>query len=526
MAASSSSLVDIGDPSHPFAHITQQNHKSPFLSLPLEIRLMIYEFAVAVNKPVRPRQVTARSNKFVWDPPLDQFPNRSVLRLEEGKSLVVGPLSRTCRSIYQELEKTPVFYRVNSFEFYYAPDLHAFLAAILPKRLALIRTIRLIPGTRPNLPVESWGAELHPRTPNYQRTRNRAAEITHILTLLTQCKDLRELSLILQQDQYGDMVNQAYGWDKLAAYFSYGTPAFINMNGFDIFMRLASDGEEFQLKKALDHPDLTQSFVAKNILSTIVHGLDERKKAFALKAKALKAKAQEGESYEEIDLRPQWFKDMENQTAIEAAIIAAPVDFTGENRIAQDLHQIMSNRVSSRTRRKGQSVDSMGVLRREEPKYNLDGLLTWWYSHVTGIRWSDSRDVELELNYPGRTPESSWESFYVLPKDRHGEQSIINFFKGVLKERHIDVEATLQRVRSIPSPLDIAKLAGGLNQYIGKDTMYGEKTSQTVKKGRIRAWTHCDDQWNQYIVKLEMLVDKRKKEATKAASKATKKTAK
>ncbi|KAI1647753.1 uncharacterized protein F4817DRAFT_365195 [Daldinia loculata] len=517
MAASSSSLINIGDPNHIYAVLTQENHHdSPlFKNIPIEIRLIIYEYAVAIDKPVRPRQMAPRSNKFVWGKTDNDGRSRftGVVLKSDEEPLVVVSLSRTCRSIYRELEDHPVFYRVNRFEFDFAQDLHTFLAAILPKRLAMIRTIRLITGEALNPWAEDWGGQVRPAPHVALQPHNRPPNnhINHILTLLSRCDDLRELSLVLHQNvDFGGMESKLYGWDTLAD-GSHEAPAFINLPIFDVFMRFSLYGEEFHLKKALGRSELQQGPQARNYLSAIVRGLDARKKAFALK----------GKSDEEKDNHPQWLKDMANRAAINAAIRAAPVDFTGGNRIAQDMH-LMSDTVSSRTRRKGQVVNSFGVVHREVPKYTADGQVAWTYLKVTGIRWNDSGELELQLLWedPTRDRYDSWASFHAFPKDRQGEENIIRFFRNTATGLYRDVEAHLREVHSIPSPSDVAKFAGGLNHFLDKDTMFAE-TTQTVRQRRIHIWNHWIKRWDRYVARLEKELDKKKKEAAKAAAAAT-----
>ncbi|KAI0130998.1 hypothetical protein F4814DRAFT_445140 [Daldinia grandis] len=538
MAASSSSYINIGDPNHPFAHITQQNHGSIlFKNIPLEIRLMIYEFAVAVDEPVQPRQVAPRSNKFIWDGSIryGNLPAGNGSGMKD-EPLVVVSLSQACRSIYRELEDNPVFYRVNKFEFCFSPDLHAFLAAIRPKRLAMISSIRLLPWGLNGSCRDTWDGT-HPVMYKAQDNRRQVPSYGHILALLTRCKDLKEVSLILLQDHYGDMYGVILGWDEVAS-GSHEAPAFINLPFFNVKMRIYPDGEELQLKEALRHPGFHQDDMSAPLLSAVSHGLEKRKKALAQKreeASAQKSKRDEerrkrGEekdkSEEEGGNHPKWLKevkwmeDLANETSINAALVAAPVDFTGGNRVAQDLH-LVSDSVSSRTRSKDKFVDPVGVIHREVAKYTTDGQFTWEYDEVLGIRWNDSGDAELHISWahPGKGPISSWESFFAIPRDGLGEYRILSFFQTTMSWGYKDLEAHLRRIRSIPSPLEIANLAGGFDQYIGKDTTYRQngKIIHTLIRRRTRSWAHWAQRWDRYTARLENELNKKKKEAASAA---------
>jgi hypothetical protein len=141
-------LLELGDPSHPKVLVTRKNASAILMRIPLEVslvtaahdcgnhktlvadhcpqvRLMIYEYSVALEESVSPRQLAPRSNKFTWGR-IDH--SAAVLRMP----LVVSALVHICRQAYHELRKTPVFYRVNSFKFLFPYDLLAFLAAITP----------------------------------------------------------------------------------------------------------------------------------------------------------------------------------------------------------------------------------------------------------------------------------------------------------------------------------------------------------------------------------------------------------
>ncbi|OTA99452.1 hypothetical protein M426DRAFT_256112 [Hypoxylon sp. CI-4A] len=190
--ASSGGIVDLGDQSHPNYQLSKLNGESSAflgggrLGLPKEVRRMIYELAVFVDKPIRPRQVQAGSNKFHWN------------SKGEGQLATVS-LARTCRTMYAEMEHWCPFYRVNTFEFSDTIDgLHPFLAAITPQRREEIRCITLSVDSLPSF------FNRHPwtfRNPFHWRRRHDTA-YEDVLVLLSQCKDLHSHKLLLTMDLY------------------------------------------------------------------------------------------------------------------------------------------------------------------------------------------------------------------------------------------------------------------------------------------------------------------------------------
>lgn len=152
---------------------------------------MIFEFAVKLDKPVTPRQITGHSNKFTWGdrkqvPVHDHPGNRDyVWECQENTRLAVVPLNLTCKQFYEELRDYPVFYRINDFQFE-VEDLVPYLAAITPGRRSAIQNITVTGGCKP-------------------KSRRSVALHKHAITLLSQCSALRnvqpgKLARSLQKD--------------------------------------------------------------------------------------------------------------------------------------------------------------------------------------------------------------------------------------------------------------------------------------------------------------------------------------
>ncbi|KAH8194496.1 hypothetical protein TruAng_011334 [Truncatella angustata] len=156
--------------------------RSLLCAIPVEVRLMIFEFAVTLDKPVTPRQITQHSNKFTWGDrkqvPVHNHPgnNDYVWECQEDDRPAIVSLSLTCKQFYDELRRYPVFYRVNQFQFE-LEDLVAYLAAITPERCNMIQNIVLTGLGSSSLP----------------KSKRSAALQKHALVLLSQCRSLRNV---------------------------------------------------------------------------------------------------------------------------------------------------------------------------------------------------------------------------------------------------------------------------------------------------------------------------------------------
>ncbi|RYP80301.1 hypothetical protein DL769_002535 [Monosporascus sp. CRB-8-3] len=114
-----------------------KNRKQRLLSLPAEMRFMIYEHAVMEHLPIYPMQVAEGSNKFIWGRcrKVRENGREGGSALEPaGKAPTVTQLARTSRQIYLDLAADPLFYRSNTFSFRDPNQLHFFLAALTPSR--------------------------------------------------------------------------------------------------------------------------------------------------------------------------------------------------------------------------------------------------------------------------------------------------------------------------------------------------------------------------------------------------------
>jgi hypothetical protein len=119
----------------------EHQNRCYLIDLPREVKAMIWTLAIRLSTPIRPRQVERGSNKFwpywsTWDP--------TVLTLDETlvrQPLAAVSLSKTCKTIYNDVASSHLFYRINDFDFRSADVMLRYLVAITPARAGAIRSI-------------------------------------------------------------------------------------------------------------------------------------------------------------------------------------------------------------------------------------------------------------------------------------------------------------------------------------------------------------------------------------------------
>jgi hypothetical protein len=117
---------------------TKKNNKASFLTLPVEIRLLIYDLLLI-----------ARS----WDQPLEPGRRWTSLDGRQKYSLITSigtGILQTCRQIYHEAN--PIFYSKNSFLFYDPVKALRFIEQIGPVNLKLIKELDIPIGYDGRIP--------------------------------------------------------------------------------------------------------------------------------------------------------------------------------------------------------------------------------------------------------------------------------------------------------------------------------------------------------------------------------------
>ncbi|KAI0884937.1 uncharacterized protein GGS22DRAFT_189152 [Annulohypoxylon maeteangense] len=502
------SIVEFPAADDPLAHQASKNDELYFFMLPLEIRLMIYEYVVAVAKPILPEQVTKRANKF--------FPSQSILfpaiaYRNSNDPLDVISLARVCRRIYHELEKFPVFYRVNTFCFECFEDLHVFLSAITPKRREMIRYITLFIYSqsqsklnifRPNFP--EWAFIPHHRPSGHTKT--------FLMSLLTQCKDLKELRLILNH-----RVSAAHM--MALSRVPIDRPSAWNLPY--IRVRTGILPEDFMFGDAYNIPSL----VIRHVHNT---GVADQERLRAMKQFNMKMFERRNLVNPTEDEFPSWYVRLGSKDLVEEAIGAANIDFPGELRKSQNRFDHTIGPVSSRTRRKNTTLNpSTGALTRELPKYGADGVAVQWNYTVIGVRRDDYLGMECNLEYwtPTKDLGTSWETVDKVVTTPSGHTNLSRFYLSILRKFKYkvprDPKANLQELDSMPSPDDVFKTLGGLKRVV--NVAYKDKAPSSHNKC-LNNWAKVMEKWKSTVEKLEKEVAaEAEREAKKEAKKEVKK---
>ncbi|KAI0837427.1 hypothetical protein F5Y06DRAFT_304790 [Hypoxylon sp. FL0890] len=460
---------------------TEGNKLPPFLRLPIEIRIMIYEWAVAVEEPIQVKQITRRSNKFVWGKCEKEWrPGmRWILHNLEEQPLAVVSLNRTCRQIYQDLERWPVFYRVNILHFSHPIHLSVFLAAITPQRRKMIRRIQVdLTRNEYSFPHE------HP----WLRPVRHPLSLLHSLALLSQCKDLRKLSVLLD-----------FRWEyKLKDYLGctnaqHDIPSPWNLPCFLPHMLLPGR-QVFVLGSPIPPQCMSQiRWLPVNMQDTI----------FQMNRDML-ARGHVGQLRHWLRERqwPKWFTDLDTPSIVSEAITAQQLDFPGENRIARDLFQNTVGSISSRTRRKGREFNpSLGILHSEMPKYGAGGELAWQWSDILGIRWNDVFGPEFELRFDQpQGPVTSWEPLRAMWTEG-AEYKVRHYYYDLLKGTS-PPDILFRQMQGIPSPglvfesiVDV--FSGNLTEAFGTENA----RCREVAIGK--SFNHLEKRWQSRLSKLE-----------------------
>ncbi|KAM0808751.1 hypothetical protein AB5N19_09094 [Seiridium cardinale] len=493
-------LLAIDDPAHEnFATKTADNARVAFLKkLPLEIRVTIYEYALAEDKPVTPNQATLRSNKFVSQP--DSTANRLGLRkMPEKHDLFVSRLKIACRQFYFELESYPVFYRVNSFQFSYMKTLLQFLSAITPQRRSFIRHI-VFRASIDDMPLWFPYQSATARHPSY---RSDAELHRHATTMLHQCQDLRsfEVQLIVWQAHRSDVTLSSLITSILDGCIRYANHKEGNHQEGEFsgiwtlpsirpILKSPSSWyrEEIPPQFAVDlaDPNGSQQPHFEPWISNAAIRILTRNASEAV-----------------VSLR----KHLSNpnnrvrisESQVRDAITASEVDFPGEDRILQDRFHNTTGAVSTRTRQKcnTDSVNSLGVINRVQSKYNAEGILTWDSFHIHGLRWNNSI-IECHVSlvdYAGRLDSDSlsWEILESVLTPT-GKEKVYSWYAILSSFVYWSDPARAQEIASQPKPQDVMKI---INEQSSDWRIENPKHHKSWVK-----------RWNAMIRKYEQMLEK------------------
>lgn len=413
---------------------------------------MIYEFAVYVNGPIKPLQVTHRSNKFTWGdfawPELGLYHHPVAGSTEQP--LTVTQLARVSRKIYKDLEDIPVFYRINQFYFYNHLELNKFLVAITPSRRCMIHRI-------------SMGSYVYP---HHCFGSNMKKKDSHFLTMLLECTDLREF--VLKRSYHlisGEPRARIYlqnllnvAQEPLDAWSLWNLPSFKLEVLFDtIFLDIGGPSVATPVTP-------TYSFLNDDPIAPMISQLKSLQESRKQRLK------ESGHS----------LKTMVTSNSFQDAVTAANIDFPGENRVTLDMINSSVGAISSRTRRRCLPANHDAYTGRvkymEDGKYDGEGLVKVEFSAIKDMRWNDSTiecEVEWDDNDTEPSTPNSWEKLDTL-LTASGAYRLEEFYSIHLWKYEESIEASagdasagdasakLEALYSIPSPKNITDVSDAL----------------------------------------------------------------
>ncbi|KAI1392156.1 uncharacterized protein F4822DRAFT_441230 [Hypoxylon trugodes] len=491
MAPDTSGIVNLEDGSHPNLNLSKLNNEAPFFKLlSKDIRLMIYKLAVREENPIKPQQVKAHSNKFVWGGyELDANKEKK----PTGQQLTTVSLSHTCRAIYSELEGWCPFYRVNEFQFDQdALELLAFLSAIAPQRRRNIRYINIHLLT-PGFAYRSFDGMWWPTRDSLWRIKQERRVSKHIYALLGQCDELKKHELSVTYD----------------------------------FRQVETEQTVFALLKCLAwaREPLDEKYVR------VVHVRRLRRSEAPNSMWSLPFFTPRFIVGETVNIRrqrtglngPQWFDDMANNHGFYVdAVAAAHIHFPGDRRIPCDIMN-SSGPVSTRTRSMRRLPNSAGIAGHPTSLYNAEGILkepeivkAKEGLSIVGIRWG-GEDVQCRFvsKYPGVLPADPWVNLNALRAPQYEKRIRHYYNEKVLSYTEIyqqlgttaanvvpaQIAALYQVARAIPTPAETLKAAGGIEMFY-TDRMYSLRHKNGPNNGYQRRWAILERKWQNYLSRL------------------------
>ncbi|KAI1472348.1 uncharacterized protein F4812DRAFT_454165 [Daldinia caldariorum] len=469
-------IVDLNDKQHPNYALTRRNNSSKFLSIALEVRLMIYEYAVYIKEEISPIQLESRSNQFIFQKYISKPPYVS-----REPQPTVALLTRVCRTIYAEFEHFQPFYNVHTFSFMELDKLRTYIAAITPSRRRSIRRISYGPT--------EWfddhillRKEIYEECPQYPLDDG-------TLTILSQT-GLEEFTLIKTIDE-GDLFPGRTVAHELDAELK-------NVQTYPDRLHTIRNLPCFRLR--FNFTFLCQTGIANELVKQIDEALEIRRQRIG------------------ID-KPEWFKQLNNFRLVENAMReVSGLDILGEDRVALDRAASCLGPVSSRTRNKCRLPNSIGQLVDNIPRYSADGILTSQICQVHDIRW-DGTDVQCQVSVFPNIEDKVWEDISALLVPDSIEE-IMWFYGKIMKENN---SSRLDEIKGMPTLRNIIEVQRGFHFLQDtKEEICARKQRQRLRRLQPRApwrreftprrselsilrgvWMLHANEWETYIAKLE-----------------------
>ena len=463
-------IVDLADSQHPKLGQSQHNERTPLLRLPqevrrpiwykvtlmrsnrhrdLQIRRMIFSYAVCTDKPVIPQRLGPGSNKFrpmktmrQSYGPVQYFPLK--------EPLTVSQLNQTCRRIYSDLVEFLDFYSNNEFQFANITALVLFLVAITPTRR---RTICYITVYEDSV---------------YEDGDSHPSRFKCLIPLLCQCTSLRRLLCMDLTLKIRDPIN--YTTSYRIAWIKHHLRKKLN--------KFQSTTENSWALCNLPHFQL--SVTIPEVPCTV----SDRTEIIILLARVMR----------HINLRQQKVMQEHEQRVglvsrikdkhLSSAITLGDIDFPGEVRITRDKFNSTYGTIASRTRQQcvnKTKAAKVGVVTPEDnkgsrDKYDCQGMLKWpdTIYLISKISWCDT-GIECQI-VPSPYYKSQFTNilltahdyeillghmFVTEPLDRlltwTGMLQLDWYYRNIDEESRsaTDFTSRLNKLKSMPSPKDI-----------------------------------------------------------------------
>ncbi|KAK6864155.1 hypothetical protein PG995_000683 [Apiospora arundinis] len=455
------------DGPHPNQAVTQHNFDifHPFLRLPVELRVMVYEFVAQVNGPIRPQQVAKGSNKFAWDKRTKIETRNSDIYVSLEKptpiqNLTITNLARASWLVHDELEDNPVFYRVNSFLFSGLWQLHHFLAAITPARRGYIRHITVKDQIR-------FSYDETPFTSRY----------ANVLPLLQQCHDIRHIVLrIKEKESYQDEL--------------LDSPVVHVASQLSRLLRCLEIVLNYHLVPYNRQPQDTSSNDSGVTIGPKWDGTELQGDLAELVRFGLGAEIAEIGKFMASKMKFLARNPIEfTEEQLKKCIAAAGIHFPGEDRVHQNVLASNIGTVSSRTRQRRNKASfnvSRGRVERPTGRYDSEGLLTDPF-YIVDIRLVDS-DIECEVRFDNGN--KSWEPLHAVSTNE-GIRYLGNLYRAKLRLAARD----WQVMQGLPSPRDITTVTDGYRK------MAEEKPRPEIWEAYRRMWTSLQNRYDAYMKK-------------------------
>ncbi|KAI1505542.1 hypothetical protein F5X99DRAFT_405024 [Biscogniauxia marginata] len=463
------------DETHPTAHLSKQNEENSWFitRFPWEIQRMILEFAMEDAMVIKPKQITPRSNKFVWneDPRTFGWEYKwfQEKRLKSTKEpMMFTKLLRTCKYTYNILTDRD-FYGLHTFAFNKEKQLHYFLAAVTPGRRKAIRHITLEIDADRRAWQNGWHYIMD--IPLGTRFHN------DIFALLCQCElDTFTLRLSCVSPEYSDPLGetqrilQKLSDQELPAdvkvHSLWSLPGVRLVLTYDNHGAVPLYGKPWTIEEesSATNAQLAFPWLESTNISTLISLV--RTKFDKLKP-ILKKKDEDG----------QGVRSTITQNDLARALGDSCLDFPGELRISQTIYSdeygyaegTIGNRTRSRARAAANNATGWGTVSEKRPVRNAEGRITreaepdYW---VKSIRWAEDSiwgmECEMETSESvGKGPYGTrWEDIEVLGTWWQFEV-LIYHFKRIYKSKFIsrlpidEARQNLRELEEAPGPLDI-----------------------------------------------------------------------